>query len=94
MPLHKDRVFFFDSFQKIIARGSGGTRVANIPREDEITGAIDPTVALLLKRLHKERISSAPPRGWTGTSAGTITLRAIRLARRVSQRWRRAAESV
>lgn len=51
MPLHRDRVFFFGSYQKIITRGSGGTRLANIPRVDEVTRAIDPTAALLLKTL-------------------------------------------
>ncbi len=51
LPILKDRVFFFGSFQKIITRGSGGTRVANVPREDEITPSIDPTAAALLQKL-------------------------------------------
>lgn len=51
VPLRKDRVFFFGSYQKIITRGSGGTRVANVAREDEVTSTINPTAALLLKKL-------------------------------------------
>ncbi|MEO8129899.1 MAG: hypothetical protein ABI822_22545, partial [Bryobacteraceae bacterium] len=51
VPLRRDRVFFFGSYQKIITRGSGSTRVANVVSEDELTGVIDPTAALLLKKL-------------------------------------------
>jgi len=56
-PLRRNRVFFFGHYQRILTRGSSGTVVANVPRPEQVSGAIDPTAAQLL---HQLRVPIAP----------------------------------
>ncbi|MCI0422152.1 MAG: hypothetical protein L0312_23475, partial [Acidobacteria bacterium] len=49
-PLKREKAFWFGTYEEQKIRGAGGTRIATVPRPDQVS-AIDPTAAALLSRL-------------------------------------------
>ena len=50
-PIKADKAFWFGTYEAQKTRGVGGTRVATVPRPDQVSGPIDPTAAALLTQL-------------------------------------------
>lgn len=54
----RDKLFWYGTYEQQKVRGAGGTRVATVPRPDQLSGPIDPTAKALLSRLQVPASSS------------------------------------
>lgn len=48
--IKKNKVFWFGTYEQEKIRGAGGTRVATVPKPEQLAGPIDPTAKALLDR--------------------------------------------
>jgi len=68
-PIKTDKAFWFGTYEGQKIRGAGGTRVATVPRPEQVSGPIDPTAAALLKQLQVP----TSPTGTVSNSAQLLT---------------------
>ncbi len=50
-PIKRDKLFVFGTYEQQKVRGAGGTRIATVPRPDQVTGNIDPTAKEILSKM-------------------------------------------